>query len=146
MKKSQSKLKIVIDTNILLSAAIKPNSTASRALRKAINECDIFISEATFAELVEVIQRKKFDAYFTHTEYSRREFLAYFLAFCQKVEISEVITDCLDPKDNKFLEVAIVAEAEMLVSGDKKHLLSMNPYPGIKIVTATEFLGELSPI
>ncbi|MDD2776157.1 MAG: putative toxin-antitoxin system toxin component, PIN family [Gallionella sp.] len=142
MQKSPNKTKVVIDTNILLSAAIKPNSTAAKALYRAVTECDIFISQATFGELAEVIQRNKFDPYFTNTEYTRLEFLTRFFALCIQVPITHPITDCIDPKDNKFLEVALASGASILVSGDKKHLLSMNPYHGVQIITAAAFLAE----
>ncbi len=140
MKKSKNKPYIVIDSNIIISAAILPNSVSAEVLRVAIKKYTVCASEATFAELAEVIQRKRFDKYFSSSEYTRLEFLSNFHMLCYFFEPSETIKDCIDQKDNKFLEIAIAANAEILISGDKKHLLSMNPYRGIQIITAREFL------
>jgi uncharacterized protein len=57
-------------------------------------------------------------------------------------EITEHITECADKKDNKFLSIAVAANADILVSGDGKHLLSMNPFRGIRIIKAADFLNE----
>ena len=52
------------------------------------------------------------------------------------------VYDCADPKDNKFLALALSAKADMLVTGDKKHLLPMNPYNGVSIVSIETFCRE----
>ena len=49
---------------------------------------------------------------------------------------------CRDPKDDKFLEVAISGQADVIVSGDED-LLTMNPFPGIPIITPRAFLHML---
>ncbi len=49
------------------------------------------------------------------------------------------VTDCRDPKDNMFLDIALTCNALYLVSGDKD-LIALNPYKGVEIITATEFL------
>ena len=141
MKNATSK-KVVLDTNTLISGAIIPGSTPAKAIDKAFAECVIFISTETLDEIATVIQRKKFDRYFTDSGVSREEFLDNYLGKAIRVEPTELVTDCSDPKDNKFLSLALAANADFLVSGDKKHLLSMTPYRGIRIVTATEFLVD----
>ena len=50
-----------------------------------------------------------------------------------------IITDCRDPADNMFLELAVEGQADIIISGDND-LLSLNPFRGIKIITAAEFL------
>lgn len=55
------------------------------------------------------------------------------------IEPIYTITDCRDPKDNIFLELALTCQAQYLVSGDKD-LLSLHPYQGIQIITARDFL------
>jgi putative PIN family toxin of toxin-antitoxin system len=142
MKKSKNKTRIVLDSNIIISAAISPNSLSAQALRVAIDHYTICVSEETFSELAEVIQRAKFDKYFEANNYTRSDFLSILHPLCSFFEPTETITDCNDPKDNKFLEVSVAANAFMLVSGDKKHLLSMNPYRGIQIVTARDFITQ----
>lgn len=51
------------------------------------------------------------------------------------------MTDCRDPKDNKFLEVALSCCAIFLVSGDKD-LRDLSPYKGIEVLTPTDFLQK----
>ena len=144
MKKLRNNSYIVIDTNIIISAAISPNGASAQALRIAIENYTICVSQETFAELVEVIQRGKFDKFFESPEQTRQEFLSIFHTLCTFFEPTEKTTECSDPKDNKFLDVAIVANADVLLSGDKKDLLSMNPYRGIRIITAREFINQVN--
>lgn len=139
MKNATSR-KVVLDTNTLVSGAIIPGSTPAKAINKAFAECAIYISTETLDEIASVIQRKKFDRYFANTGVSREQFLDNYLGNAIRVEPTVHVTDCSDPKDNKFLSLALAANADFLVSGDKKHLLSMSPYRGIRIVTATQFL------
>jgi len=54
---------------------------------------------------------------------------------------TEIITDCRDPKDNKFLELAVEANASCIVTGDKD-LLVLDPFRGIPILTAADFLKK----
>lgn len=136
MKSQKRNTAIVLDTNILISAALKPNSIASSVVRKAIEHYELCASEETIKELKETLQREKFKKYFDRLEYSRDQFIRFIEQSCVMIASSEEITDCNDPKDNKFLELAVAANASMLISGDKKHLLSMNPYRGIQIITA----------
>ena len=132
--------RVVFDTSTIISAMIKPDSIPGHAVQKAILECDVFISDETFVELQSVAFRQKFDRYFSPDGVSRQQFLALYAVKGIRAAVSEFITDCADPKDNKFLSLAVAAKAEFLVSGDKKHLLSMNPYRDIQIVTAARLL------
>lgn len=95
------------------------------------------MSEAVLLELEEVFSRPKFEKYVTVTE--RKLFLAAFVQTVQFVEIKETIEACRDPKDNKYLELAVSGEATCLVSGDAD-LLVLNPFRGIDVLTAQEFL------
>ena len=55
------------------------------------------------------------------------------------IELAEKITVCRDPKDNKFLELAVAGNADCLITGDKD-LLILNPFRGIKIISPSDFL------
>ena len=59
------------------------------------------------------------------------------------VAIKESIDICRDPKDNKFLELAVSGEADFIVSGDQD-LLVLNPFRNIEIVTANDFLARFN--
>ena len=56
------------------------------------------------------------------------------------IEPTEIITDCRDPKDNKFLELAVASDAQFIVTGDID-LLVLNPYRGITILKSGDFLA-----
>jgi uncharacterized protein len=62
-----------------------------------------------------------------------------FLKVAEMIEISETITVCRDPKDDKLLEFAVSGAADFLVTGDKD-LLILNPFRGVEIITPREFL------
>ena len=57
------------------------------------------------------------------------------------IEVGILVTDCRDPKDNKFLELAVSANASCIITGDKD-LLILNPFRGIDILNAADFLNK----
>jgi len=132
------KPRIVVDTNVLVSAALLPNSTSARALDRALEEFQLIQSEATLAETIDVIMRSKFVRYIG--EEGRSHFLFMLARVSEVIGVQTRITECSDPKDNKFLELAIDGNAQLLVSGDS-HLRDMHPFRGIAIATPGEFLA-----
>ncbi|HEY4194626.1 MAG TPA: putative toxin-antitoxin system toxin component, PIN family [Mucilaginibacter sp.] len=129
----------VIDTNILVSAFILPQSVSRKVLNKALKEGRIVISQVIADEFTEVLVRPKFDKYLPLE--TRLEIIDDFISVIYMVKPTVQITECRDPKDNKFLELACTANARFIISGDKD-LLFLNPFRGISIKTATEFLNE----
>ncbi|MGB2974275.1 MAG: putative toxin-antitoxin system toxin component, PIN family [Candidatus Competibacter sp.] len=136
--------RVVLDTNILISAAINAKSLPAFTVMRSFETCDVYCCQETFDELAEVIFRPKLDKYFRGQE-NRYEFLELMKLNMIPAEITLTVTDCPDPKDNKFLALARSVNAHFLVSGDKKHLLSMNPYHGIAIMNIAEFYAVLFP-
>ncbi len=132
--------KIIVDTNVLLSAAIYPNSPSAQALLTAFAICTLYHSKETLHEIRTVLNRPKFDRYFLDTVFRREMFLEAYIEKSIEAEIIQISTDCQDPKDNMFLSLALSAGAEIIVSGDQKHLIPMHPYRGIAILTATDFV------
>ena len=128
----------VFDTNAVVSALLLKKSVSRQAFDKAAVAGIIIISEATMAELNEVLKREKFEKYVTEEE--RVQFLTAFVREAKLIEITETITDCRDPKDDKFLELAVSGNADCIVSGDKD-LLVLHPYRGVTIVEPQEFLS-----
>lgn len=98
---------------------------------------EILFSASTLRELQEVLWRKKFDQYLTVEE--RKEFITNFVLHGTPVEPVEKITECRDPKDNKFLELAVSGNADFIISGDED-LLVLNPFRDIPILTPHEFI------
>lgn len=129
--------RIVIDTGVLVSAAIRPNSIPALALEKAFLHFEVCTSDETVAELENVLSRSKFERYATAGE--RRDFVEGFVERTVRVQILHTISDCPDPKDNKFLALAEAAEAELIVASDP-HLTEMHPWRGIPIMPPAAFL------
>jgi putative PIN family toxin of toxin-antitoxin system len=134
MKRSNS---FVIDTNILISAFILPNSVSRKALDKARKKGKVMISEATAAEFTEVFIRPKFDKFLPLE--TRLEIIDDFISLAYVIEPNLSIVICRDPKDDKFLELAVAANVDCIVTGDMD-LLVLNPFKDIPIKTAAEFL------
>ena len=134
-------LRFVIDTNILVSAVLIKSSVPDVALKKAKNLGIMLFSETTFQELQEILNRSKFDKYISLS--IRTQFLAKLKLESAAVEIVEIIKECRDPKDDKFLEVAINGNATHIITGDKD-LLELHPFRGVDIITATQFLEIFS--
>ena len=100
------------------------------------------MSWPTMAELQQVLGRARFDKYMTEDD--RLLFLEVLTRDVLPVEIIEAVVDCRDPKDNKFLEVAVNGHADCIVSGDGD-LLVLNPFRGIVIVMPNDFLSRSWP-
>ena len=131
----------VFDTNVIISAALFERSVPGEALLAALDSGNILLSQATTAELAEVLARKKFERYLTREE--REQFLCMLINEATIVEITKNIQTCRDPKVDKFLELAINGQASCLVSGDPD-LLVLNPFRAIPILTPVQFLEWLS--
>ena len=129
--------RIVLDTGVLVSAAIRPQSVPALALEKALLQFDVCASHATLQELETVLMRPKFDPYLPGKQ--REAFVAGSRAHVTLIEVTQVITDCPDPKDNMFLALADTAMAELIVSSDP-HLTDMHPWRGIAIMPPSAFL------
>ena len=130
--------RIVIDTGTLVSAALRVDSIPAQAFAKALHEFEVCVSTSTFAELDRVMRRKKFNAYRPLEE--RLAFVELYREKSAWHEAKEVVFDCRDPNDNKFLEHPLSVGAEIIVSSDPDlHIL--NPYRNIAILKPAEFLN-----
>ncbi|MET4081826.1 putative PIN family toxin of toxin-antitoxin system [Pedobacter sp. UYP30] len=130
----------VFDTNTIISAALIENTISNEAIVLAINSGKIAVSISTLTELAEVLFRKKFDKYFVDDE--ERWKAVSRIELNSKVFVPTIsITDCRDPKDNKFLELAVASNASCLITGDQD-LLVLNPFRDIAILNAADFIDK----
>jgi putative PIN family toxin of toxin-antitoxin system len=136
-------IRTVVDTNIVVSAVLLPRSVPRQAFELAAAIGSVLLSEATLAELDEVLRRPKFDAYVS--EPKRLEFLLRLVETAEIVPVTLQISSSRDPKDNKFLELAVAGRATHIMSGDAD-LLSLNPFQQITIISAQEFLNHFSEL
>jgi hypothetical protein len=133
--------RVVFDTNVIVSALLLPTSVPRLALDHVLEHGALLISDATVTELNDVLRRPKFERYVTLDE--RLEFLARIVHEAELVEVTDAVTECRDPKDNKFLELAVSGRASCVVSGDPD-LLTMHPFRSIPIITPNAFLTSLA--
>jgi len=135
------KPRCVFDTNVLVSALLFDQSTPAQAFFAALHAGEILVSADAIAELNAVLSREKFARYVSEEE--RARFLQSLLHEAQLVEIREKVRASRDPKDDKFLELAMNGEADYIVSGDED-LVSLDQFRGIPILTSDRFLNALS--
>ena len=135
--------RFVVDTNVLASHLLLPESVSGQALWLALSAGDMLVSDATLTELATVINRPKFDKYISKP--ARRKFFEVLAPLCINVEIIQTIQASRDPKDDKFLEVAINGSADFILTGDTD-LLELHPFHEIPIYSPWQFLerSELS--
>lgn len=129
---------IVLDSNLVVSAFLNPRGAAGEALCLALEHFEVITSPDTISELADVLKRDKFDRYLSKSD--RLERLRLYATNSITIHVREIVTECKDPKDNKFLALALESKAIALVSGDKKDLVSMNPFRGIPIIGVREFI------
>ena len=135
--------RVVLDTSTLVSAALRVGSVPHQALLKALGSCELCASSATLGELEQVLKRDKFDRYLD-TE-TRLSFVALIRQHTHLFDVQEadelsVQPACRDPKDNKFLALALVCEAGAIISSDKD-LLALNPWRSIPVLTPAGFVA-----
>lgn len=135
-KQWQGPVRIVLDTNIFVSALISPDGPPGRLLAAAKHErVTLLTSEAQLSELSDVLSRE-------HLRATIRPEDAEDLLGNLEV-VSEVVTDLppvrlsADPDDNLILAAAISGRADLVVSGDKRHMLALGQVGDIPIVTAS---------
>jgi len=133
--------RFVVDTNVLISALLFKNSVPFRAIELAEKQGIILYSEATLNELEQVLNRKKFNKYLSLED--RQVFLLKFISASELVFITETIAVCRDEKDNKFLELAVSGNANVIVTGDLD-LLVLNPFQAVEILTPDIFIDRFS--
>jgi hypothetical protein len=134
-------LKAVIDTSVFVSGLIK--SPACRKILKALEHSKfiLVISPETLAELIEVIARPKFHNIIKKDTVAKLieavKTQAILVKPPSRLEVIKV-----DPDDNRFLEAAVTARANCIVSLDN-HLLALGKFRGILIISPEEFLTFL---
>ena len=134
--------KVVLDTNTVLSALLFNNSSLSQ-LRLCWQSQQLIplASKATISELIRVLAYPKFKL----SSIEQRSFLDEYLLYVQTINkleaLSEAIT-CRDSDDIKFLELAITANADYLITGDKALLVLPQMFQ-FKIITPAEFINSL---
>lgn len=129
-------MRVVLDTNVLVSAALKRNSTPAAAVGAVERSGVLLKSLATERQLFDVVARPYFTSLIGD---ETRALLHRLMSAAELVAIAERITACRDPTDDKFLELAVSGHADVIVTGDAD-LLALGPFRGIPIVTPAAFV------
>jgi putative PIN family toxin of toxin-antitoxin system len=129
--------RIVVDTNVFVSAVVLIESPPRSVVNRSLADGIVLFSEDTMRELAEVLFRPKFDRYIGRKD--REAFLNQLVAVAEFIPIVQVVRECRDPRDDKFLEVALNGRADVIITGDGD-LLAMNPWRGIAIVSPKDYL------
>ena len=132
-------MRVVVDTNVLISAALKEQSLPSMAVHLATESGVLLKSTITEQELFVTLDRPRLAPLIPPRF---RDWLSELLAAAELVTIAERITGCRDPNDDKFLELAVNGHADLIVSGDAD-LLTLNPFQGIPIVAPAIFVQRV---
>lgn len=138
-------MRLVFDTNVLISSLLSQGSAPFKAYEWAVeNNAVILACRPTVAEFAKKIYLPKFDRYILND--ARREAIILYQdrATLLDIPMDHNVTASIDPDDNIFLALAKLGKADFIVSGDKKHLLSLGSFEGIPILSPADFLDRVA--
>ena len=133
---------IVIDTNVLISAGLLPQSKTAQVLALAVEHFVIAQNQDTWHELETRIARPKFDRYFGDS--GRLRHLVKIAQSIQGFEVRAAAEVSRDKTDDKFIALAIDSGARILISGDPD-LKDVQAYEGIEILSPAQFFERFKP-
>lgn len=129
-------MRVVVDTNVFVSAGLKEKTPPETAVHLAAESHRLLKSTITEQELFVTLARPRL-APLIQSDFLN--WLRQVMVAAELVAITERITACRDPKDDKFLELAINGKADLIVTGDAD-LLALAPFRDIPIVTPAQFV------
>jgi uncharacterized protein len=133
-------LRLVLDTNIVVSAALKPEGLQRTVLLLAITKpASLYISDAILAEYQEVLARPELQI----RKGLRQQLLQLIRSHAHRVIPLQSLEVTGDPEDNKFLECADAARADYLVTGNQRHFPRF--WKKTTVITSREFLTIVAP-
>ena len=128
-------MRLVVDTNVFVSAALKQASWPGETLRWLVGHGGLLKSTATEQELRAVLARPRLAPKIPPLFLDQVERL---LADAEPVAVTTQVSVCRDAKDNKFLELALDGQADAIISGDAD-LLVLGSFQGIPITSPAAF-------
>lgn len=133
-------LRLVIDTNVLISAALKPESLQRTVFLLAITKpAHLYVSAPILDEYIDVLGRPELGI----RKGVRQQFIQLIKNHSHSVTPSRHLNVTSDPDDNMFVECADAARADYLITGNQKHFPSY--WKSTKIVTSREFVNIAAP-
>lgn len=133
-------LRLVLDTNVLVSAALKPDSLPRTVVVLALTKpARLYVTPEILAEYRGVILRPELEI----PRGRRRQFAEFIRKRAYLVKPSRIPEITSDPDDLKFLQCADAARADYLITGNTRHFPAF--WKKTKIITPREFLTLVSP-
>jgi uncharacterized protein len=137
-------MRIVIDTNLLVSGVISSGAPRQLLELAKAGEFEICTSEILLTELQTVLSRGKFVARLTQAGISPSAMVEDLRAISIVVAPKSVVPIVLtDPDDDHVLAAALAAEADFIATGDQRDLLTLGIYQGIPIINARSALEQI---
>jgi uncharacterized protein len=134
--------RVVVDSNVLISAVLQTTDTPAGVLHTLQDRAAILLmSDETEGELHRRLMHAKFDRYVSAQ--LRRRFLSQLDALSERISIANRPMGCRDRDDDKFLELAVLGDADCIITGDED-LLVMHPFKGIPILRPAAALKKLA--
>jgi putative PIN family toxin of toxin-antitoxin system len=134
-------LKVVFDTNVVASASFWRGAPFDCLAAWAQGRCAAVVSPGLLAEYHEIVEELRLD-------YPGCKCVEWVKALTESAELVFPVERASgatpDPDDEKILECALAGEADFIVSGDKKHLLALQQFQGVPIVSPAEFLRRMA--
>lgn len=140
--RTEPKPRLTLDANVILSRVLFKGEAIRSLLLYALNEYQRVCSQSTWDALASVFQRDAFEKIMPLG--ARLRVLAELAGKVEVVQSTSIVTDCRDPKDNKFLSLVIDANAIAIVTGDGD-LKVLHPYKGIAIQSPADFIRLQMP-
>ncbi len=136
-------IRIVLDTNVLISAFLSGNSAPYQVFELTRRgDMTLLISLPVFQELERVIRYPHLRAHANYYDDQVEQFLRGIKRTALWVSANQTLRVIgADETDNRFIELAVAGKARYIVTGDKRHLLPLRRYQGIEIVSPAEFLA-----
>jgi putative PIN family toxin of toxin-antitoxin system len=141
-------LRAVVDTNVVVSGILSPGGKPAALLRAAGVTFQLVWTPGIVAECLRVLAYPRIARILAPTrrqEYARRVIAG--LAAGADMVAPEMLPKLrvvkVDPDDDLFLATALAGGAQVLVSGDRRHLLALREFAGVRIIDAAAFLEEL---
>ncbi|MDQ3005798.1 MAG: putative toxin-antitoxin system toxin component, PIN family [Chloroflexota bacterium] len=137
-------MNIVLDTNTVISGIFWKGAPRQALDLARSGTFTLFTSPDLLAELADVLGRKKFSVRLAQANTSVKEVVLGYASLAKTVRPNKIVPVIkADPDDDKVLACAKTAKAEIITSGDS-HLLDLNEYEGIKIMTVHQLLEQYS--
>lgn len=138
--------RVVLDSSVLVSAFLTPHGSVVRLLRDPVrSRYELWLSDAILTETAETLLTKpRLRRYAAYADEDVHEFVRWLLTQAEMVPdppAPRVVPT--DPKDDPIVAAAVAAKAEYLVTGDRRDLLPLGEYQGIRIISPRAFIDAL---